>query len=206
MRLVGYARVSTGDQDTRMQLDALRKAGVDQLHSEACSGIGLRPVLRSVLAGLGKGDVLVVWKIDRIARGLPDLLRIVELLKSQGAGIRSLTEPMDTSVPLGEFMIQMLGSFAQLERSMIRERVIAGQVAAIMRGAAHGRPKLLSQAEIGRVLEMRRDGLGKPTIAKLYGVSRGVIDRIVAQSENPTHPKFGPNRPVLGPLIDAATR
>ncbi len=98
---VGYARVSTSDQDTRLQLDALERAGVDVVHAESCSGVGLRPVLHEVLAGIGRGDVLVVWKIDKIARGLPDLLRILDRLKAVNAGLRSLTEPMDTSTPLG---------------------------------------------------------------------------------------------------------
>ncbi len=194
MRLVGYARVSTGDQDTRMQLDALRKAGVDELESEACSGIGPRPVLRQVLASLGKGDVLVVWKIDRIARGLPDLLRIVEKLKEEGAGLRSLTEPMDTSTPLGEFMVQMLGAVAQLERSMIRQRTIAGQVAAIQRGMVFGRPKRLTQAQEYEVFARWLCGESKSALARAYGVSLKVVRRIV--DEETGHKKTG-GYPVL---------
>ncbi|KAI9881952.1 MAG: hypothetical protein M1823_006333, partial [Watsoniomyces obsoletus] len=126
---------------TALQLDALRAAGVHRLFSESASGVGARPQLHHALDSLVAGDVLVVWKIDRIARSLNDFLRILDRLKGEGAALRSLTELIDTSTPIGEFVLQVLGAVAQLERSMIRERVMAGQRAARARGKRWGRKR-----------------------------------------------------------------
>lgn len=128
--LVGYARVSSRLQETDLQLDALRQFGVVKIYQEKASSIGMRPALQECLKSLCAGDVLVVYKLDRVARSLKDLLQILDRIMSTGAGIRSLTEPLDTSSHMGMFVLQILGAVAQLERSMIRERAIAGQVAA----------------------------------------------------------------------------
>ena len=125
MALVGYARVSTKDQETHLQLDALAKAGVAHVWQEKASSVGSRPELRKCLAALRPGDVLVVYKMDRVARSLSDLLSILDSIKAAGADIRSLTEPLDTSGPIGTFMVQVLGAVAQLERSIIRQRTVA---------------------------------------------------------------------------------
>ena len=134
MRLVGYARASTNDQETRLQRDALRKAGAERVYEEKASAVAKRPELERCLANMRPGDVLVVWKLDRLARSLRDLLTILERLHAAGAGIRSLTEPVDTATPAGMLMVQVLGAVAQFERSIIRERVMAGQRAARARG------------------------------------------------------------------------
>ncbi|MFE8646081.1 recombinase family protein [Sphingomonas sp. NCPPB 2930] len=136
--LVGYARVSTLDQDTALQMDALGMAGVHRVFSEKTSSVGARPQLQKALASMSPGSTLVVWKLDRIARSLLDLLSILAKLKERGIGLRSLTEPIDTSSPIGEFMVQVLGAVAQLEKAMIRERTLAGQVAAYQRGKRWG--------------------------------------------------------------------
>ncbi|WP_395669609.1 recombinase family protein [Rhodoferax sp.] len=128
--LIGYARVSTTDQDCALQIDALTSAGVTTIYRESGSGVGPRPQLRLALSKMKPTDVLTVWKIDRVARSLSDLLAILAQLKASGAAVRSLTEPIDTTTPLGEFTFQILGAAAQLERSIIRERVMAGQAAA----------------------------------------------------------------------------
>jgi len=123
---VGYARVSTQDQDTALQLDALHRAGCSVIFEEKASGASRRGrrELARCLASLQRGDVLVVYKIDRIARSLFDLLEILRQLEASGAVIRSITEPLDTGLAgMGVFMLQMLGAVAQLERSMIRESV-----------------------------------------------------------------------------------
>ena len=138
MALIGYARVSSRIQETHLQLDALKAAGVIEIHQEKTSSVGARPELQKLLAVLQKGDTLVVYKMDRIARSLKDLLAILDRIQASGAAIRSLTEPLDTSGPIGMFMVQVLGAVAQLERSIIRERAIAGQVAARMRGVTWG--------------------------------------------------------------------
>lgn len=136
--LIGYARVSTKDQETHLQLDALAKAGVERVYQEKTSSVGARPELQKVLEALCPGDVLVVYKMDRIARSLKDLLSILDRIKVAGADIRSLTEPLDTAGPIGTFMVQVLGAVAQLERSIIRQRSVAGQVAAYKRGVRWG--------------------------------------------------------------------
>ena len=146
-RFVGYARVSTRDQETDLQLDALRSAGVTDVFQEKASSVGHRPELERCLDSLSAGDTFVVYKLDRVARSLTDLLSIIDRIRDAGAHIRSLNEPLDTSSPMGIFVLQILGAVAQLERGIIRERVIAGQVAAISRGKAHGRPATLSSLD-----------------------------------------------------------
>lgn len=181
MALIGYARVSTRDQETHLQLDALAKAGVLEVRQEKGSSGGPRPELRKVLAELVPGDVLVVYKMDRVARSLKDLLAILDQIKASGSSIRSLTEPLDTSTPLGMFMIQILGSVAQLERSIIRERTVAGQVAAIKRGVTFGRPKLLSPENEAAVLAMVDSGVTQSATARHFGVSLIVVRRLRAE-------------------------
>lgn len=181
MALVGYARVSTVDQDTALQQDALRAYGVDKLVIESGSGVGPRPRLHAALRTLGAGDVLVVWKVDRVARSLVDLLSILERLRVAGASVKSLTEPIDTSSPIGEFTFQILGAVAQLERSMIRERVLAGQAAARARGVYWGRKAALSDDEQAQMaLLYGAGGWTLPTIADYFGVSWWVARRAVA--------------------------
>lgn len=180
--LIGYARVSTRDQETHLQLDALRRAGVDVIYQEKASSVGARPELQRCLAALQPGDVLVVYKMDRIARSLLDLLMILDRIKSQGAAVRSLTEPLDTAGPLGTFMVQVLGAFAQLERGIIRERVVAGQVAAIKRGRVFGRPKKLDEAQEAEVLRMLADGWSKSATARHFDVSLIVVRRIADEA------------------------
>jgi DNA invertase Pin-like site-specific DNA recombinase len=172
MRRVGYARVSTIDQDTSLQMDALKRAGVRTVFREAGSGVGPRPELQRAISSLSTGDVLVVWKIDRVARGLGDLIAILARLKAVGAAITSLTEPLDTASPIGEFTFQILGAVAQLERSMIRERVIAGQAAARARGKTWGHPRALSDSEVAAAVDAWRSGwYMQATIADMLGVS-----------------------------------
>lgn len=183
MRLVGYARVSTVDQDTALQMDALEKAGVRTVFRESGSGVGPRPQLQKALASLAHGDCLVVWKIDRMARSLSDLLGVLAKLKNSGAAVRSLTEPIDTSSPIGEFTFQILGAVAQLERSMIRERVMAGQAAAWARGKRWGAPRQLDPDTEEALVAMYLTN--QYTIAELaeiwgvgYGAARGAVCRV----------------------------
>lgn len=201
-RLVGYARVSTKDQETRMQIDALHAAGVQVIRQEKCSSVGARPELRKALDDLRAGDVLVVYKMDRIARSLKDLLSIIDKVSQAGASIRSLTEPLDTTGPIGLFIVQVLGAVAQLERSIIRERVIAGQVAAISRGKHHGRPCTLNKDQQKELLSAwSNGGTTKASLARAFGVGRDVVDRVIRLHLNPSDAKYGPRRPVLGPYL-----
>jgi len=181
-RMVGYARVSTEDQDTALQMDALQQIGVREFFQEKASGASRRgrEQLAKCLASLGSGDVLVVYKIDRIARSLHDLLDILHHLQSVGATIKSLTEPIDTTNSMRVFVVQILGAVAQLERSMIRERSIAGQIAARQRGRVPGRLRALSaESESALVAEYIAGGTTLHGVALKYGVSPSAAKRAV---------------------------
>jgi DNA invertase Pin-like site-specific DNA recombinase len=131
--LIGYARVSTNDQDTTAQASALKAAGCERIFREkAAGGRWNRPELQRLLDHLRKGDVLVVWKLDRLSRSLRDVLTLMERIQEAKAGFRSLTEAIDTTTPAGRMMMQMVGSFAEFERAMLRERTRAGLESALL--------------------------------------------------------------------------
>lgn len=200
--LIGYARVSTREQETYLQIDALNKAGVEVIYQEKTSSVGSRPELQKLLASLSEGDCLVVYKLDRIARSLKDLLSILDRVKLAGAMIRSITEPLDTTGPIGLFMVQVLGAVAQLERGIIRERAIAGQVAAIKRGVVWGgRKSSLSAEQAAEAIRLRNDGMTQKEVAKAFGVSRSTISRL----EGPARPRPEPRRPVLSQYLSQET-
>ena len=143
MALIGYARVSTDEQDTTAQLDALRAEGCTVVLEDTASGSSRdRPNLARALERVGQGDTLLVVRIDRLARSLSHLLEIVETLRTKGAYFRSINDPIDTSSAQGMLMTQMLGAFAEFERALIRERTRAGIKAAVARGAKPGNPKM----------------------------------------------------------------
>src|SRR6202049_4954166 len=146
---IGYARVSTDDQDTATQVAALKSAGCERIYREKASGGRWdRPELHKLLNQLRKGDVLVVWKLDRLSRSLRDVLTIMERVQEQKAGFRSLTEAVDTTTPAGRMMMQMVGAFAEFERAMLKERTYAGLEAARKEGRIGGRgPQLKPQAQ-----------------------------------------------------------
>lgn len=199
--LLGYARVSTREQETHLQLDALRREGVACIYQEKASAVSVRPELQRCLASLGRGDVLVVYKMDRVARSLKDLLLILDQISAAGASIKSLTEPLDTSGPIGTFMVQVLGAVAQLERSIIRERAVAGQVAAYNRGVRWGgkAPKLTA-AQQKELRRLKAEGVTLRALAQRYDVATSTVSRYLAP---PAPPKQrGPKLPVLGALVD----
>jgi len=170
-----------------MQLDALAAATVTRVFVESGSGVGPRPELQKALAALIPGDILVVWKLDRIARSLSDLLRVLDRVRSAQASIRSLTEPIDTSTPIGEFTIQILGAVAQLERSIIRERVVAGQRAAKARGQTWGnRPHLAPEREFDLVERFSDGGYTLKSISAAFGVSESVSRRVIGKRFPPS--------------------
>ncbi len=143
MALIGYARVSTDDQTTAAQIDALRAAGCATIFEEKASGASrARPELARTLASLTRGDTLVIWKLDRLGRSLSHLLEVIEDLRGRGCHFRCLTSPIDTASPHGTLVLQMLGAVAEYERSLIRERTKAGLKAAKARGRVGGNPKL----------------------------------------------------------------
>jgi DNA invertase Pin-like site-specific DNA recombinase len=164
--LYGYARVSTDGQSTRAQLAALRAAGVRHVVEETRSGALSRPALEALIARLRPGDVVIVWKVDRLARSLRGLLDAADGLTRRGAFLRSLTEPIDTGTPVGRAFFQLLGVFAELERSLIRERCAAGRAEYLARGGRLGRERTFSYAKAAR---LRDKGLTYEAIARRVG-------------------------------------
>ncbi|HFH3023339.1 recombinase, partial [Pseudomonas aeruginosa] len=134
--LLGYARVSTDDQTTALQADALAKAGCSRIYTDKASGksTAARPQLEECLADLREGDTLVVWRLDRLGRSVPDLVRIVGELERKGVGFKSLTESIDTSTASGTLIFHMFAAIAEFERNLIQERTQAGLAAARARG------------------------------------------------------------------------
>ncbi|QNK67842.1 recombinase family protein [Variovorax sp. PAMC26660] len=180
-------------------MDALRVAGVERVFSEKGSSVGPRPELRRALSSLSHGDVLVVWKLDRLSRGLKDLLDLLDQLKLSGCGFKSLTEPIDTTNPLGVFMLQILGAVAQLERSLIRQRVLAGQVSAYQRGVRWGgSARKLDDSQVAELRRLRADGFTIMELAELFGLGRSTVFDYV----NVRRVSKRERMPVLGPLVD----
>lgn len=181
--LIGYARVSKQqEQDTAAQVQALKKAGAERVYQEHASGGRWdRPELHRLLEQLRPGDVLVVWKLDRLSRSLKDLLHLMDGLNARGAGFMSLTEQIDTTTPAGRMMMQMVGAFAEFEREMIRERTSAGLAQARAEGRIGGRRAKLTSAQqadvVDNVIANRKSAA---QMARLYNVSEPTISRIVA--------------------------
>ncbi len=182
--LLGYARVSKGDDQTNvLQTRALRAAGCRRIFEEAASGGRWdRPELHRLLDHLREGDTIVVWKLDRLSRSLKDVLHIMERIGDAGAGFRSITENIDTTTPAGRMMMQMVGAFAEFERAMIRKRTSAGLAAARADGRIGGRRKKLDAAKRREIAESvvsgRKSGAD---MARLYNISQPTVSRIVAQ-------------------------
>jgi DNA invertase Pin-like site-specific DNA recombinase len=156
--LIGYARVSTQDQNPSLQTDALREAGCEKIFTEKASGASReRPQLKAALEYLRAGDTLVVWKLDRLARSLKQLVETVEGLEAQDIGFRSLTEAIDTTTPGGRLVFHIFAALAEFERSIIRERTMAGLAAARARGKLGGRPPSLTADSIAAAKAMLTD-------------------------------------------------
>lgn len=156
--LVGYARVSTQDQNPALQLDALKAAGCEKVFTEKVSGAQRdRPELAAALSYMRPGDSLVVWKLDRLARSMPQLIDTVSTLEDQGIGFRSLTEAINTTTAGGKLVFHIFGALAEFERSVIRERTRAGLKAARDRGRKGGRPPALSAADLAAAKALLRD-------------------------------------------------
>lgn len=186
--IFGYARVSTSVQETTLQIDALNRAGVDKIYQEKSSSVGQRPELRKLLPQLKTGDLLIVYKLDRLARSLKDLLSILEQMEKAGCGFRSLTEPIDTVSPAGKLMLNILGSVAEFERSLIRQRSMAGQAAAMERGVHCGRPRVLKGHDEKAVVQLWQSGdYSLRVLANVFDVHESVIKRAVYRVERPGH-------------------
>jgi len=181
---IGYARVSTDDQDLSLQLDALEKAKCDLIYKDKTSGKNRqRDELEQCLKALRSGDTLIVWRLDRLGRSLSDLIKIITDLENRGVFFESLTEKIETSSATGKLMFHVFAALSEFERNVIRERTQAGLRAARARGRIGGRPKKLNQQQIKEIKALLRDpSIRVIDIAKRYKVSRSTLYRYINSS------------------------
>lgn len=175
--LIGYARVSTDDQNLNFQHDALKSAGCERIFNDQITGRKIqRPGLDSTLEFARQGDIVIVWRLDRLSRSLKDLIEIVALLDSKKIGLRSLHESIDTSSSSGKLIFHIFGALAEFERNLIRERTHAGLQAARARGRQGGRPKKLSTDKTNLAQQLydgKMHSINK--ICELIGVSKPTL-------------------------------
>ena len=184
--LVGYMRVSsdTDRQTTDLQRDALLAAGVDERHLFSDKANGAkddRPGLAEALGFMKPGDCLVVWKLDRLGRSLPHLLKIVTGLRDSGGGFRSLTEQLDTTTEHGELLFHLFAALAQYERSLTQERVRAGLAAAKRRGRRGGRPLSVEAEKLESVIAALEHGTSKAAVCRTFGIPRSTLNDTLAR-------------------------
>ncbi len=180
---IGYARVSTDEQNLDLQIDALMAAGCEAIYTdEGISGITKeRDGLSQALSAIKKGDILVVWKLDRLGRSLVFLCGLIEQFKERGTGFQSLTDGIDTTTAGGKLVFHIMGALAEFERDLIRERTKAGMKAAKKRGKHIGRPKALSYGQIQHMHELLKQGKTQGEVAELLSVSTNTIGREIAK-------------------------
>jgi DNA invertase Pin-like site-specific DNA recombinase len=201
--LIGYMRVSTDNdrQSTDLQRDALLAVGVDGRHlfeDRASGARDDRPGLTKALEFLQPGDVLVVWKLDRLGRSLSHLLAIVNSLKDKQVAFRSLTENLDTTTPSGEFLFQVFGALAQYERALTRERVMAGLAAAQRRGRRGGRPPAITGEKLDAILAALDGGMSKAAVCRNFSVKRTTLIETLARVGWPGELAKQPHRDTAG--------
>lgn len=175
--LIGYARVSTLDQSPALQLDALTAVGCERVFEEKASGAKEdRPQLLAALDHMRAGDVLVVWKLDRLARSLKQLVNLLETLNARSIGFRCLAPAIDTTTPEGRLLYSITGAFAEFERAMIQQRTKAGLTAALARGRKGGRrPKLDAEGITAARAMLKDPNLSVASVAKRLGISRATL-------------------------------
>ncbi|NTV64734.1 MAG: recombinase family protein [Oscillochloris sp.] len=184
---IGYARVSTSDQNLHLQHDALQAAGCERLFSDTVSGARVdRPGLAAALSACRSGDTLVVWKLDRLGRSLPHLVEIVQDLYARGVGFTSLQEQMDTTTSGGKLIFHIFASLATFERDLIRERTNAGLAAARARGRHGGRPKGVDQKKQKAALALKKNaGYSIREICEIVGISRNTYYKYTRADATP---------------------
>ncbi|MBO1926634.1 recombinase family protein [Thiomicrorhabdus sp. 6S2-11] len=182
--LVGYARVSTQDQNLDAQRDALQKIGCSEIFEEKITGKQKdRPELNVCLRTLREGDVLVVWKLDRLARSLKDLVEMISELDERKIGFKSLTESIDTTSAGGKLIFHIFGALAEFEHNLIRERTLAGLAAARARGRKGGRKLAMTTQDVKKAAAMLKDPLiTKKEVAEHFGVSRVTLNKSLERS------------------------
>jgi len=181
---IGYARVSTNDQSTDLQTDALTHAGCEKIFTEVASGAKAdRPELAKVIDYLRKGDTLVVWKLDRLARSMSQLITTMNELEARGIGFHSLTEAIDTSTSTGKFTFNIFAALAAFERELIKDRTQEGLRAAAARGRRGGRPRALSEEQKRMALAMLKvEDITAKQIAEQLGIGRSTLYRHIPEA------------------------
>ncbi|PIF13502.1 recombinase family protein [Candidatus Pantoea floridensis] len=170
--LIGYIRVSTNEQNTDLQRNALKSANCDLILEDKISGKSRdRPGLKKALHTLGQGDTLVVWKLDRLGRSMQHLVMLTEELRTRGVNFRSLTDSIDTITPMGRFFFHVMGALAEMERELIVERTRAGLAAARLKGRIGGRKRVMTEEVIARAERMLIKGATLHQVALVLDVS-----------------------------------
>lgn len=181
---IGYARVSTQDQDLELQFQALEEARCKRTFFDKASGSSLdRPGLEDALSHLRKGDFLVVWKLDRLGRSVKALVQLVEGLQQRGVGFVSLTDSIDTATPAGRFFFHMMAALAQMERELVIERTRAGLAAARKQGRTGGRPRRMTPGKVQAARKLLASGTSPPEVARNLGVSVPTLYRWLPASD-----------------------
>lgn len=184
MANVGYARVSTGDQDLALQMDALKRAGCERIFTDKASGAKVdRPGLTQALAHVRDGDALVVWKFDRLGRSLPHLIETVTALQAGSVGLRSLTENIAPTTPGGRLIFNVFGALAAFERDLIRERTKAGLAAAAARGRQGGRKPVVTSDKLTRARGLLANGLTVREAAMRVKVGKTALYRALSETK-----------------------
>lgn len=183
--LIGYARVSTIEQNFDLQLDALAKAGCTKIFQDTASGAkATRKGLSEALEYAREGDTLVVWRLDRLGRSLTQLIEFMNALKDRSISFRSLIESIDTTTPIGQFFFHVTGAFSELERNLIRERTVAGLEAARARGRHGGRPKALDAEDAMMAFELHQSNKASiDAISKRFGVAKRTLYRYLERQK-----------------------
>lgn len=183
--LIGYARVSTDDQNLDLQLDALKAAGCYQVCTDKVSGtVTDRPGLADAFKYLRPGDTLVIWKLDRLGRTVKGLVDLVGELQTKGIQFRSITDGIDTSTPAGRFFFHVMAAMAEMEKDLIRERTRAGLAAAKARGRTGGRKKVMDDMKVASARKLISAGTPATEVAKHLGVGRATLYRALGPSSN----------------------
>jgi len=179
--LIGYARVSTLDQNPDLQLDALKEAGCKKIFTDKSSGsVQERPELDKLKGMLREGDTLVIWKLDRLSRSLKHLIEWMEFLDREGVQLKSIQDSIDTSTAMGKFIFHVFGALGQLEKDIIRERTMAGLSSARARGRIGGRPRKLDPKKVKRVQEMYdKKEMTVKEICEWAGISKATLYKYI---------------------------
>ncbi|MBG6056417.1 DNA invertase Pin-like site-specific DNA recombinase [Salinibacterium sp. CAN_S4] len=184
LMLIGYARVSTSDQNLDLQHDALKAAGCEKTFTDVISGAkASRPGLDKALEQLRDGDTLVVWKLDRLGRSVKNLIAFTEQLHEAGVGFRSLTDQIDTTTPAGRFFFHVMASLAQMERELTMERTRAGLEAARKNGRPPGRKRIMTDRKIAAARQLFAQGTSAADVAHNIGVSIPTLYRWIPATE-----------------------